>query len=62
LLLEEALKKKKMTDSTLKFLCRITHELMIDPVTDPDGNSYERSAIEDWLKEQPRSPIVSSIL
>jgi len=60
--LKKLKREKKMTDSALKFLCRITHELMIDPVTDPDGNSYERSAIEDWLKEKPRSPIVSSIL
>jgi len=35
---------------------------MTDPVTDPDGHSYERSAIEDWLKKEGRSPIVSSIV
>jgi len=48
-----------MTDSTSGFLCPITHELMTDPVIDPDGNSYERSAIENWLKENSTSPIVS---
>ena len=31
------------------FLCPITSALMIDPVIDPDGNSYERSAIVEWL-------------
>jgi len=48
-----------MVDIPSKFLCRITHKLMTDPVVDPDGNNYERSAIENWLKEQSRSPIVS---
>ena len=32
---------------------------MTDPVTDPAGNSYERSAIENWLKQHSTSPIVS---
>jgi hypothetical protein len=51
-----------MADATSDFLCPITHELMTDPVIDPNGNNYERSAIENWLKEQSESPIVSSIL
>jgi len=57
--LEKVQKKNKMTDSTSGFLCPITHELMTDPVIDPDGNSYERSAIVNWLKENSTSPIVS---
>jgi hypothetical protein len=52
-------KKNKMTDSISSFLCPITRKLMTDPVIDPDGNSYERSAIENWLKEYSTSPIVS---
>jgi len=31
------------------FVCPITHKIMVDPVIDPYGNSYERAAIEDWL-------------
>lgn len=50
-----------MTDSVSSFLCPITRELMIDPVIDPDGNSYERSAIENWLKQHSTSPIVRLI-
>ncbi len=50
-----------MADPTSKFLCPITHQLMTDPVVDPDGHSYERSAIENWLKEHSTSPIVSLI-
>jgi hypothetical protein len=51
-----------MTDSISSFLCPITRKLMTDPVIDPDGNSYERSAIESWLKEYSTSPIVSIFL
>jgi len=28
------------------FYCPITKTLMVDPVIDPEGNTYERSAIE----------------
>ena len=51
-----------MTDLTSSFVCPITHELMIDPVIDSDGNNYERLAIENWLKQHSTSPVVSSIL
>lgn len=30
---------------------------MTDPVIDPDGNSYERRAIEGWLQQNGTSPI-----
>jgi len=39
------------------FYCPITDELMKDPVIDNDGNSYERSAIEEWLSRSATSPI-----
>lgn len=51
---------RRMTDLTSKFSCPLTHQLMTDPVIDPEGNSYERSAIEKWLQEKSTSPIVSS--
>jgi len=31
------------------YICPITSSLMVDPVIDPEGNSYERSAITEWL-------------
>ena len=34
------------------FVCPLTHETMLDPVVDPEGNTYERAAIEDWLPER----------
>jgi hypothetical protein len=30
-------------------LTHITHGVMQDPVLDPEGNTYERHAIEQWL-------------
>lgn len=46
-------------DSALErtMTCPISKEIMIDPVVDPDGNSYERAAILQWLYRSPRSPI-----
>jgi len=39
------------------YLCPITHVVMSDPVIDHEGNSYERSAIEQWLSSHNTSPI-----
>ena len=33
-----------------EFVDCITQEIMQDPVITADGHSYERSAIEKWLK------------
>ena len=43
-------------DSASEFLCPITQELPIDPVTAEDGRVYERSAIEEWLEKNEKSP------
>ena len=32
-----------------EFYCPITGELMKDPVTEPEGHTYEREAIMKWL-------------
>ena len=40
-----------------EFRCPITQEIMADPVLAMDGNTYERSAITEWLKKNPTSPI-----
>lgn len=44
------------------FICPLTHEVMYDPVMDPEGNSYERTAIEDWLEKHNTSPITRAPL
>ncbi len=57
---EHANKFKKLEalvdDSASEFLCPITQELPLDPVTAEDGRVYERSAIEEWLEKNEKSP------
>ena len=49
-----------------EFVCPITQELPVDPVTAEDGHVYERSAIEDWLKRteatQVKSPVTNELM
>ena len=47
------------TDSNLpeSIICPLTCCIMIDPVVDRDGNSYEREAIMKWLGQKQESPI-----
>ena len=53
-----------MSDETdnSEFFCPITCAVMEDPVIDPDGNSYERKAIEEWLTRYAASPITRNAL
>ncbi len=44
------------------FYCPITGELMEDPVTDKEGNSYEKSQILQWLTHNKTSPITRNSL
>lgn len=39
-----------------EFICPITYELMREPVVAFDGHTYEKSAIEKWLKANHTSP------
>eukprot|EP00578_Thalassiosira_sp_NH16_P008116 CAMPEP_0181107916 /NCGR_PEP_ID=MMETSP1071-20121207/17342_1 /TAXON_ID=35127 /ORGANISM="Thalassiosira sp., Strain NH16" /LENGTH=589 /DNA_ID=CAMNT_0023191465 /DNA_START=321 /DNA_END=2090 /DNA_ORIENTATION=- len=45
-----------------EFFCPLTKRLMKDPVVDTEGNSYEREAIERWLRVQSSSPINNGYL
>lgn len=45
-----------------EFYCPITGELMNDPVTEPDGHTYERKAIMKWLSKNKTSPMSRSPL
>ena len=45
-----------------EFFCAITMEVMRDPVTTFDGLSYERAAIESWLREHDTSPLTGEPL
>jgi hypothetical protein len=44
------------------FNCPLTYDIMVDPVIDPEGNSYERSAILAWLDINKVSPITRNPL
>lgn len=42
--------------------CPITYQLMIDPVMDPEGYTYEREAIVNWLRSKSESPFTRNPL
>ena len=42
-------------------ICPITQTSITDPVSGPDGHTYEREAIERWLEKNPVSPMDRSI-
>lgn len=39
------------------FYCPLTMEVMVDPVIDAEGNTYERSALMQWLSHYGVSPV-----
>ena len=38
-----------------EYVCPITAELPVDPVTAEDGRCYERCAIEEWFERQAQA-------
>eukprot|EP00041_Stephanoeca_diplocostata_P026395 m.711859 g.711859 ORF g.711859 m.711859 type:complete len:646 (+) comp22955_c0_seq3:586-2523(+) len=44
------------------FICPIFQDIMVDPVSTADGHSYERLAIERWLRDKDTSPITGEVL
>ena len=48
---------EKQTFVPKEFYCPITGELMINPMSDPNGNSYEKESIIEWLSKNETSPI-----
>ena len=43
-------------------ICPITQEIMIEPVMDHEGNTYEKKAILEWLKINKTSPVTRNII
>ena len=39
------------------FYCPITGELMKEPVSEPEGHTYEKNAIEKWVIKNGTSPM-----
>ena len=44
------------------FYCPITGELMVDPVTDQAGHTYEKTSILKWLRVKNVSPLTQTPL
>jgi hypothetical protein len=42
--------------------CPLTLQEIVDPVMDPEGNTYERSAITKWVTENGNSPLTRARL
>ena len=47
---------KQNEDIPAQYICPITKKIMIDPVMAFDGHCYEKSAIENYLKDHNNSP------
>jgi len=45
-----------------QFICPLTLEIMKDPVIDIYGNTYEKSAIVEWLRKNNTSPLTRGLL
>lgn len=44
-----------------EFICPITHEIMTDPVVASDGNSYQRSALVEWIETRRKTSPVTNV-
>lgn len=57
---------EKMNDMTKEvprsFYCPLTLDIMLDPVLDSQGNTYERVAIEAWLQLHQLSPLTKQFM
>lgn len=49
-------------DNVYCFMCPVTQDVMEDPVITPYGHSYERNALENWLKNNATDPLTSQAL
>ena len=45
-----------------EFYCPISHCLMLEPMMDREGNTYDRTSIEQWLSKHNTSPITRNSL
>ena len=43
-------------------ICPITQDVMREPVIDREGNTYEKSAILQWLKSTNTSPVTRNVI
>ena len=53
--------RQAIDDVADEYVCPITAELPLDPVTAEDGRCYERCAIEEWFSRQPEPQVKSPV-
>ena len=53
--------RQAIDDVADEYVCPITAELPIDPVTAEDGRCYERCAIEEWFSKIPEPQVKSPV-
>ena len=51
-----------MLEEPPKYLCPIGLYLMVDPVIDANGDTYDRKSIEKWFKKSQKSPLTNEVL
>ena len=51
-----------MAEPPAEYICPITMLTMTDPVVTADGQTYERLAIQDWLRTRNTSPATGAVL
>jgi hypothetical protein len=44
-----------------EFHCPITHQIMLDPVVDAHGDTYDREAIRNWYQDHNKSPMSGAL-
>ena len=62
---QEKKQKVALTAIAKEFICPITQELPISPVTAEDGKIYEETAIRDWFSKkdgEPTSPSTGAVI
>ena len=53
--------RQAIDEAVEEYVCPITAELPVDPVTAEDGRFYERHAIEEWFSRQPQAQVKSPV-
>ena len=53
--------KSAIDEMANEFVCPITQELPLEPVTAEDGHCYEREAIESWIRQRAGQPLRSPV-
>jgi len=54
---KSAIPSKEVRPLPEAYYCPITFNLIHDPAIDPEGNTYERTAIEYWIRSNGNSPV-----